>query len=92
MKPQDLCGLFATHRAPDTIVSDSGSGFTSRVFKEFATSYHPSSNRKAERAFRTLKEYLREPSTLPTQIRESKVLVNVNIYTYTTSCHRRSTQ
>ena len=34
---QILCRLFAKHGAADTIVSDNGSGYTSRAFKEFAT-------------------------------------------------------
>ena len=73
-----LCRLFATHGVFDAIVSDSGSCFTSRVFKKFATAnvikhitsavYHPSSNGIAERVVRALKEYLRKASTLPLPI------------------------
>ena len=82
---QVLCRLFATHGVPDTIVSDNDSCFTSRAFKEFATAngikhittafYHPSSNGIAEGAVRTLKEYLRKPSTLSLLIRISKFLL-----------------
>ena len=74
---QVLCRLFATH-GYQTLVSDNGSCFISRAFKEFATAngikhitsafYHPSSNGIAERAIRTLKEYLKKPSTLPLPI------------------------
>ena len=82
---QVFCRLFGIHGVPDTIVSDNDSCFTSITFKEFATAngikqmttafYHPSSNGIAEGAVRTLKEYLRKPSTLSLLIRISKFLL-----------------
>ena len=67
--------------------------FTSRAFKEFATAngikhittafYHPSFNGIAEGAVRTLKEYLRKPSTLPLHIRISKFLLTYKLTPHT---------
>ena len=60
--------MFSTHGVPSTLVSDNGPAFTSEEFQEFCESisirhvqvapYHPSSNRLAERAVRTVKQAL----------------------------------
>ena len=60
-----LRSVFATHRIPQTIVSDNGSSFTSDEFKLFTQKngikhvylapYHPSSNGQAERAVQMIK-------------------------------------
>ena len=62
--------LFATHRIPESIVSDNGSPFTSSEMKEFligngvkqitSSPYHPSSNGLAERAVQTCKSGLKK--------------------------------
>ena len=60
---------FATHRLPETLVSDNGPTFVSGEFEEFmrrngikhltTAPYHPSSNGLAERAVQTVKEGLK---------------------------------
>ena len=65
-----LRGLFARFGVVNTLVSDNGSQFTSREFKDFCESYqinhvttaafHPWSNRQAERFVDTLKRALKK--------------------------------
>ncbi|XP_060114074.1 uncharacterized protein K02A2.6-like [Heteronotia binoei] len=60
--------VLSTHGIPDTIVSDNGTAFTSREFREFLQRYlihhirsapfHPATNGQAERMVRTTKEAL----------------------------------
>jgi len=67
---QKLRSMFATHGLPRTVVSDNDSVFTSSEFEKFlqnngirhirTASYHPASNRLAERAVQTLKEGLKK--------------------------------
>ena len=64
-----LRSIFATHGIPDVVVTDNGTAFTSREFREFVESnlirhvrsapFHPATNGQAERMVRTTKEALR---------------------------------
>ncbi|XP_060095763.1 uncharacterized protein K02A2.6-like, partial [Heteronotia binoei] len=60
--------VLCTHGIPDTLVTDNGTAFTSREFREFTDRYlirhirsapfHPATNGQAERMVRTTKEAL----------------------------------
>lgn len=80
-----LRSLFAMHGIPDTIVSDNGSGFTSKEFGEFienngirhilTSPKHPASNDQAERMVATTKDALRRIITGNWQIRLARFLL-----------------
>ncbi|XP_049275856.1 uncharacterized protein K02A2.6-like [Rhipicephalus sanguineus] len=79
-----LRALFATHGVPDVIVSDNGTAFTSEEMQAFlklngirsvfTAPYHPSSNGRAERMVREVKEALKKQSGNDTQCKISRFL------------------
>ncbi|KAG8002366.1 Sodium-coupled neutral amino acid transporter 3 [Nibea albiflora] len=87
---EKLRSIFATHRLPDTVVTDNGPTFTSNLFQEFmekngTAPYHPASNGLAEQAVETLKDGLRK---MPGHILETKLscfLFQYRITTHTTT-------
>ena len=93
---EHLRTLFATHGIPSIIVSDNGSPFTSSEFAEFTkkngirhvkvSTYHPSSNRMAERAVRTFKEGMKKlGNSQSIQCRMARVLFQYRITPHSTT-------
>ena len=90
-----LRSIFATHGLPDTVVSDNGPTFTSKVFKEFvekngirhirSAPYHPASNGLAERAVETLKDGLRKMSGNTLETKLARFLFQYRITPHTTT-------
>ncbi|XP_060119763.1 uncharacterized protein K02A2.6-like [Heteronotia binoei] len=70
--------VLCTHGIPDTLVTDNGTAFTSREFREFTERYlirhirsapfHPATNGQAERMVRTTKEALGRMRKLTTRL------------------------
>ena len=79
---------FATHGLPEVLVSDNGTAFTSKEFKDFMSTngvkhmttapYHPSSNGLAERAVQTVKDGLKK-LTGPLELRIPRFLFKYRV-------------
>ena len=79
-----LRALFSTHGVPDVIASDNRTAFTSEEMQAFlklngirsvfTAPYHPSSNGRAERMVREVKEALKKQSGNDTQCKISRFL------------------
>ena len=77
---------YSTYGLPAMLVSDNGTPFTSAEFQEFVSrnaihhvltsSYHPASNRLAERAIQTFKSAMKKMSTGPIETRIARFLFN----------------
>ena len=82
---EELRTVFAKFGLPETIVTDNGSGFTSREFRQFlqqngihhttSAPYHPSSNGLAERAVQVVKKGLKKIQDGTIRTRLAKVLL-----------------
>ena len=89
-----ICSLFATHGIPERLVSDNGSGFRSKEFKQFTTQsgikhkftspYHPSSNGLAERAVQSFKSTVVKMDG-PIDVRLSRFLLQYRVTPQTTT-------
>ena len=87
--------MFATHGIPETIVSDNGSVFTSKEFKQFTNingikhlttaPYHPASNGLAERAVQTLKSGLKKMTVGNIEDKLARFLFQYRITPHTTT-------
>ena len=74
--------IFAIHRLPDEIVTDSGTPFTGTKFQQFVIQngiqhvkvvpYHPSSKGLTERAVQLFKDAMKKLSTIPATV-EGKI-------------------
>ena len=91
----ELRTLFARFGIPETIVSDNGTGFTSREFKDFVNAngikhvtsalYHPSTNGLAERAVQILKQGLKKVKNGSMEDRIAKVLMTYRVTPHSTT-------
>ena len=90
-----LTTLFSIHGLPETLVSDNGSVFISKKFKQFlaqngiyhitSAPYHPSTNGLAERAVQTFKIAMKKSGSSNLEYNLSKFLFQYRITPHATT-------